>query len=325
MRGSVTQSVDAGYMIRDASQVRPESFRPRTPILHPASRIICRNFPLADSERICLYPIAFNHFRSSMLTTETTGLAAERLAKIRRILAGRQIVRVDELCRELGVSAATVRRDLVELDRRGWARRVHGGAVSVESRMDEPVFADKAAIAAREKQRIAEAALELIKNSDSIFLDGGSTVLALARLLAEREKLTVVTNSLRVASTLSGGGPRMILVGGELRRLSQTFVGSLTEALIEQLHVDTAFIGTIGFSAEEGMTTTDPREAYTKDLIIQNARQVVLLADSSKAGKVSFVEFGSLDDVDLLITDKGMPVKQSSAFKKKRGMKVIRA
>jgi DeoR/GlpR family transcriptional regulator of sugar metabolism len=246
------------------------------------------------------------------------------MERIRRILGNRRVVRVDELCSELGVSAATVRRDLVELDQRGHLHRVHGGAVCVERRLEEPLFEDKAALAAAEKQRIADAALAFIKPNDSVFLDGGSTVLALARLLTDMGQLTVVTNSLRVALTLSAAGPRLILVGGEFRTLSQTFVGSLTQPLLSQLRMDTAFMGTIGLSGEEGLTTTDPREAQTKEIVMAHSRRVVLLADSSKIGKVSFVRFGSLADVDVLITDGGAGRRDVSMFRK-RSVRVITA
>jgi len=259
-----------------------------------------------------------------MINGETSRLAAERLENIRRFLKNHGVARVDELCAELGVSAATVRRDLGQLDRRGHIRRVHGGAVCVEPRLEEPVFDDKATIAAAEKQRIAVAALRLVKPRDSVFLDGGSTVLAFARLLDGMDRLTVVTNSLRVAGLFSGSGPRTILVGGELRRLSQTFVGSLTEPLIDKIRVDTAFMGTIGLEVQGGMTTTDPREGYTKGLVMSRARRVVLLADSSKIGKVSFVRFGRLADVDVLVTDsKG--AKKDLAKIRKKGIKVIKA
>lgn len=242
-------------------------------------------------------------------------LAARRKEKIARILRQRRIVHVEEFCGKLAVSAATVRRDLADMERQGLLRRVHGGAMAAERRLAEPVFEDKEGIAAGEKKRIAAAAAELVNPSDTVFLDGGSTVLALARRLVDMAGITVVTNSLRVAGTLSGTGPRMILAGGELRRLSQTFVGPLTGPLIEQLHVDTAFIGTLGLSVSEGMTTTDPREAHTKSLVMAHARQVVLLADSSKIGKVSFVKFGALQDVDVLITDRGASRQDSRALR----------
>lgn len=259
-----------------------------------------------------------------MSKADNNALAAERRDRIGQILRDRRVVRVGELCEELGVSAATVRRDLAELEARGQLRRVHGGAVAVEGSMEEPRFDDKAELAAAEKRRIAEAALKLVKPDDSVFLDGGSTVLALARFLADMKRLTVVTNSLRVASVLSGKGPRMILVGGEFRRRSQTFVGSMTRLMIEPLHVDTAFMGAIAVTAEQGMTTTDPREAQTKELVMRNATQVVLLADSSKIGKISFVECGSLKDVDILVTDTGIRKQDETAFRKK-GLAVIKA
>ena len=115
---------------------------------------------------------------------ESSDLAAQRAERIRQVLRERGVARVGDLCRELRVSAATVRRDLAALDRGGQVRRVHGGAMIADLSPEEPLFDDKAAIAAEEKRRIAEAARRLIGPEDTIFLDGGSTVLALARLVA---------------------------------------------------------------------------------------------------------------------------------------------
>ncbi len=241
-----------------------------------------------------------------MSTLDSITLAAERFEKIRDILKDRRAIRVDELSAELGVSPATIRRDLIELDQQGHIRKVHGGAVSLEGRLDEPRFDDKAEISSGEKRAIAERALQYVQTNDSIFLDGGSTVLALAHLLADHAGITVVTNSLRVAGALSGAGPRVLLVGGELRRLSQTFVGPLTQPLIEQLHFDKAFMGTMGLTLDEGLTTTDPAEAFTKQLVMQHAEQVFMLADSSKFDKVTFANAGRTEDIDTLITDEGI-------------------
>lgn len=242
-----------------------------------------------------------------MIAPESRDLAAGRLEKLRLFVRERRIVRVDELAAGLGVSAPTVRRDLLQLERRGELRRVHGGAVAVESRLEEPLFDDKTSIAASEKGRIAAAALAMIRPKDSVFLDGGSTVLALAARIKERTDITVVTNSLRVAAEFAGGGPALILVGGELRRLSQTFVGPLTRFTLEQIHVDRAFMGTIGLTPDAGLTTTDPREAYTKSLVMEHAGEVILLADGSKLGKVSFARFGGVEKLTHVITDKGAP------------------
>lgn len=259
-----------------------------------------------------------------MSNTAETELAAGRQERIREFMGRHRVARVNDLCRILGASPASVRRDLTDMEKRGLIHRVHGGAVANETRLDEPLFDDKASIAAREKQRIAKAALEYVKPGDSVFLDGGSTVLALARLIHEMTRLTVVTNSLRIASLLSGAGPRLIVAGGELRRLSQTFTGSLTRPLLDVLHIDAAFMGTIGFSTKDGLTTTDPGEAHTKSLVMSHAGRVILMADSSKFQKTSFVKFGDINDVDVLVTDTGLP--QSAAREiRNAGAKVLTA
>src|SRR5271165_469708 len=131
-----------------------------------------------------------------MANLDQKALAPQRWNELRALIRDHGVIRVEDLCRRLGVSAATVRRDLDQLERNGAVRRVHGGAVSVESRLDEPLFEDKTGLAAREKRRIAEAALAFVDPGDTIYLDGGSTVLELARLLRDRSNLTVVTNSL---------------------------------------------------------------------------------------------------------------------------------
>lgn len=259
-----------------------------------------------------------------MTDIDQKALAPQRWDNLRALIRDSGVIRVEDLCRRLKVSPATVRRDLDQLERGGAIRRVHGGAVSVESRLDEPVFADKTSRAAREKRRIAEAALTFIEPGDTVYLDGGSTVLELARLLRERTNLTVVTNSLYAAHELAGRGPRLIVIGGELRRLSQTMVGPLTERVLQELHLDKAFMGTIGLALDEGLTTTDHSEAFTKKLVMGQARQVIVLADSSKAGKVSFANAGGWENVHVLITDKQIEKTFAKELTKKN-IKVIRS
>ena len=249
-----------------------------------------------------------------MSDNEHKNLAAVRFEEIKRLLKGKHVLSVVELSQTLSVSQATIRRDLVELEKVGALKRVHGGAMEVESRLMELTFDDKTRVAGDEKDCIARKALEFVPSDGSIFLDGGSTVLALARLLVDMKDLPVVTNSIRVASLFSGGGPRVILVGGELRKRSQTFVGALTGAILENLHVDIAFMGALGVTYS-GMTTTDPREAYTKDLVLGNANKSVLLVDGSKVDKVSFVKFGDLKNLNCIITDDNVDKKSLRQFK----------
>jgi DeoR family fructose operon transcriptional repressor len=251
-------------------------------------------------------------------------LAARRRQRLGLIVETRGAARLDELSSALGVSQATVRRDLNALVAAGRLRRVHGGAVALDQRLDEPHFDVKAAAAATEKQRIAARAVEMISPDDTVYLDSGSTVQALARLLPGWNRLTVVTNSLPVATELVGRGPRLIVIGGELRATSRAFVGPLTRLLLEELHLDRAFMGTFALSLDDGLTTTDPSEAYTKQLVLSRAREVILLADSTKMGTRSFVRAGRLEDVDVLVTDAGIDDRIARTLAR-RGVRVITA
>lgn len=230
-------------------------------------------------------------------------LAVHRRQRLVHLVEARGAARLEELSEALGVSQATVRRDLNAVSEAGRLRRVHGGAVAVDQRLGELHFDVKAGTAAAEKGRIAAAAVRLLSPSDTIYLDSGSTVLALARLLHGWTRLTVVTNSLPVALELVGRGPRLIVLGGELRATSRAIVGPLTRHLLEDLHVDRAVMGTFALSLEDGLTTTDPNEAFTKRLVLSRAREVILLADSTKVGTRSFVGAGRLADVDVFVTD----------------------
>lgn len=235
-------------------------------------------------------------------------LAPERQKRVCDLIRQRNAVRVDELCEALSVSPATIRRDLEALEAEGAIRRVHGGAVDGQPRLEEPLFDDKTVLAGEEKRCIARQALAHIREGDTVYLDGGSTVLELARLLRDRCDITVVTNSLRAATELAAAGPRLILLGGEFRRRSQTVVGTMTCSLLETVYLNVAFMGTIGIT-EDGLTTTDPNEAFTKKLVMTRAQQVVLLVDSSKIGKVSFAHAGGPGDLGVLITDGGADMR----------------
>lgn len=248
-------------------------------------------------------------------------LAPQRREHIRLLVRESGTARVEDLRRELKVSVATIRRDLEVLEEEGKVRRVHGGAVSTETRLEEAVFDDKTNQFIRQKRDIAAEAYKLIGEEESLYLDGGSTTLCLARLLKDRKDLTVVTNSLRAAGELADSGPRVILTGGELRRISQTMVGPLTSAVLSQVRVDKAFMGTMGFCLKNGLTTTDPNEAYVKALVTEQASQVVLLADSSKADKVSFARVSDWQNVDILLSDRKLSPSYIKSLPK-HGIKV---
>ncbi len=206
-----------------------------------------------------------------------------------------------------GVSTETIRKDLIELERLGLLRRVHGGAVAVDELTFEP------AVSARtefmdEKRRIARAALDELPRSGAVLIDNGTTTMCLAEVFPADRDLTVFTNSLPLALSLAGR-PRLTVhtLGGRVRGVTLAEVGNWAARALSELQVDVAFLGTNGMSVERGVTTPDESEATVKGLMYGAARRRVLLADHSKIGHVSMLKYADLSDVDLLITDTGLP------------------
>ena len=229
-------------------------------------------------------------------------LTAEREQRILQLLKANEVMTVSAISQRLGASEATVRRDLQSMHERGLLERIHGGATYKSERVSEPLFKDKESLNADAKTAIAVSALELIKDNDTIFIDGGSTLLKLVQLLDERRNLTVVTNSLMAAALLMESGHKLILTGGEFRAISRTLIGPLSAGVLNEIAVDAAFMGTLGFTVDDGMSTTDANEAFTKSLAMKRARKVVLLADRTKLGRNSFAKCAN-GNIDVLVTD----------------------
>jgi len=239
----------------------------------------------------------------------------ERLDAILEQVGSAGRVDVAALAERLGVSGATVRRDLQALSRSQLLVRTHGGAVS-QAAEDEVPAQVKAVLRQPEKRRIARAAAALVGEGAVVGLTGGSTTLELARVLRERRGLTVVTNSIDVASELAGRpGIRLVMIGGIVRR-SRELVGPAAETMLANYHLDLAFIGVDGLSAE-GCTTYDEMEATTDAAFLAQARRRLVVADSSKIGRVTFARISPLSGLTDLVTDRGAapealePVRQA--------------
>ncbi|UED88187.1 DeoR/GlpR family DNA-binding transcription regulator [Streptomyces profundus] len=247
-------------------------------------------------------------------------LAGQRRALILDEVRRRGGIRVSELTRMLQVSDMTVRRDLDVLARQGALEKVHGGAVPVaERRTHEPGFEAKSALELSAKSAIARAAAGLATPGSAVALSGGTTTFAVAHQLLEVPELTVVTNSVRVADVFhhagqaaEPGGPeatdasRVVLTGG-VRTPSDALVGPVADAAIASLHFDVLFLGVHGISVEAGLSTPNLAEAETNRHFIRSARRVVVVADHTKWGTTGLSSFASLDEVDTLVTDAGLP------------------
>lgn len=241
--------------------------------------------------------------------------AAQRQEAILRELRGRGQVSAAALSEELEVTGETIRKDLIVLERQGLLRRVHGGALPVEGLSFEPEVSARLDYA-KEKQRIARAALDHLPAAGSVLLDAGSTITKLAEMFPGDRQLTVFTNTLPIALALvTRPNLTVYTIGGRLRgRTLATVEGWATQALAE-INADVAFLGTNAISVGRGLTTPDPAEAAVKHLMLSCAQQRILLADSSKIGKISLCRHADLSDIDILITDTGITEADAAALR----------
>ncbi|MEO3756044.1 DeoR/GlpR family DNA-binding transcription regulator [Streptomyces sp. B6B3] len=251
--------------------------------------------------------------------------AAERQQEILRQARERGRVDVLSLADEFQVTAETVRRDLKVLDRGGFIRRVHGGAIPAGGLDFEPDLAERDAVAADEKDRIARAALAELPAEGSLILDAGTTAARFAAVLPVDASFTVVTHALPVAARLADHpGIALHLVGGRVRHRTRAAVDAWALRAYGEIRADVAFLATNGFSLEGGLTTPDLAEAAVKRAALAAARRVVLLADSAKHGQEHFARFGDLSHVDVLVTDSGLPPAAARAIER-QGTEVVRA
>ena len=231
-------------------------------------------------------------------------LAAQRrqriLDEVRRVGG----VRVSELTALLGVSDMTVRRDLERLNQEGLLQKVHGGATVLPSRSsDEPGFEAKSVRELAEKHAVAEAAARLVEPGQAVALGAGTTTWVLAHHLLDVPGLTVATNSIKIADVLRERHT-VVLIGG-VRTPSDALVGPVANLVLRSLHFDVAFLGCHGM-ASVGLTTPNLAEAETNRAFVHAARQLVVVADSTKWGTIGVMTFAELADVDVLVTDDGI-------------------
>jgi DeoR/GlpR family transcriptional regulator of sugar metabolism len=222
---------------------------------------------------------------------------------------------VGDLADRFAVSVVTIRKDLDDLERQGLLQRTFGGAVfSHRSRFNRS-FLERASEHLREKRAIAAAALEYIKDGDTIILDAGTTTLALAQLLKQHVKSAfIITCSVPVALEVSSAGYDILLLGGMIRNKSLALLGRETLWMLDRYRADKAFLGSSGFTIEKGHTTPNPDDAQIKEAIMRVSLEKYVLVDSSKFGDQCLTRFANLRDVDLTITDSHLPKAKVKAL-----------
>lgn len=229
----------------------------------------------------------------------------ERIGAILERLSLDGSVSVADIATDLEVSPATIRRDLRLLEDQRLLGRTHGGAVP-QGVLYELPLRYKSGRQTEQKLRIAREAANRVLDGWAIGLTGGTTTTEVARILVERERLTVVTNALNIASELAvRPNLKLVVTGGVARAESYELVGPIAEASLEGLNLDMVFLAVDGISPSAGLTTHHEIEAGTNRALLERARHVTVVADSSKIGKVAFARICQLSQVDELITDDG--------------------
>lgn len=231
--------------------------------------------------------------------------AEERKTEILQLVKIGNPVTVTSLSQRFGVSESTVRRDLQELEDNGLIQRTHGGAISVQTGF-EMSFQEKEVRFLAEKQQIAALAASLVNDGETVLLDSGTTTLEVARLLRNK-KITVATNSMDIAQVFSDDASvETVVLGGTLRKNTRALVGYLTNDALRKMYFDKVFLATNGIDIEFGITTPNLTEAETKRYMLLAGKEKILVADHSKIGQRSLCRICGLEELDLLITDKGI-------------------
>jgi DeoR/GlpR family transcriptional regulator of sugar metabolism len=253
-------------------------------------------------------------------------LAQERHARILAELERTGSVKVSELVQLLGVSDMTIRRDLDLLRQRGLLEKVHGGATRrLGPSTDEPGFQAKSMLETAEKEAIAARAAMLIEPGWAVAISAGTTTHALARHLVGIPGLTVVTNSVWVADVLHStekNGTTVLLTGG-LRTPSDALVGPLAIAALRSLHVDVAFLGVHGMDEKAGYTTPNLMESETNRAMVEAARRLVVVADSTKWGVLGLSSIARLEEASVVVTDTGLPADARAVLSERAGELIL--
>lgn len=252
-------------------------------------------------------------------------LAEERRRKILDLLEKDGRVTVNGLVQRFSVSSVTMRADLDILAENGALVRSHGGAVRRLDPVQDYSVAFKETIHHAEKVRIGHAAARLVKSNQTVILDSGTTTLQVARHIKRQELkgLTGITNALNIANELADApNLSLIMIGGILRQVSNSFVGPQAERMLSALHADHLFLAVDGLDLEIGPTTPDILEAQLNRLMIAVSNEVTIVADSSKIGRRSLSTIGELSTIHRLVTDDRIAPELAQAIRAK-GLELI--
>ena len=237
----------------------------------------------------------------------------ERQSKILEILGLNNRTSVNELSQKLDVSSVTIRQDLNHLESQGLLKRVHGGAVL----KDGDDLDNRLGINYDKKLKIARKVAGYVNDGETILIESGSVNALLARELVAEKRVTIITTNLYIARQFRKNKKAdIILLGGIYQHESEALVGKMTRACIDQINIDKAFIGIDGYTMENGFMLRDLFRAEVSSHIIQKAKDVFILSDSSKFGRTEMTSICCLSEIRHVATNDDLPQEFRDAFQK---------
>ena len=242
--------------------------------------------------------------------------AAQRELRIQEMVDNQEFVDLETLCRDLGASESSVRRDLSRLEQQRILKRVHGGAIAIKTRDHLLDFGWQRARNATEKERIAALTATLVEDGQTVILDGGSTTAAVAARLVTRF-LNIITNSLAIAEVFKNARQiELTLTGGYLYPRLEIMLGPLCENMLAGVTADVLIMG-IGGVTEAGFSNNNTLLVGSEQKMIEAARKVIIVADHTKFGKAAMFHLAPLDIADVVISDTNLSTEHQQMLKSK--------
>lgn len=239
----------------------------------------------------------------------------ERLLKVQQLFSTQEFVNFEELCKISNASKSSIRRDLIELERKGILKRVHGGAISLQTRDEVLDFSRLSGSCYAEKARIGKMASKLIEDGQTVILGGGSTVVEVARNLGDKS-IQIVTNSIPVAQIFwDSKRVEVTLTGGYLYPRLGVQLGHICEKMLQSVSADLLIMGIHGIS-DSGISDSNSLNVGSIRAMIKAARKVIVVADHSKFGRDALIQVADWSDIDAVVSDDGLAPEFQELLKK---------
>lgn len=243
-------------------------------------------------------------------------LPTERQKKIVELLGTKEVITIAEFMTAFDISVETVRRDLSVLEKQGVIQKVYGGAKIKDKTLGEPTMENRMVSRLLQKEAIGRTCSEFVHDGDCIFIDSGSTTFHIAKHLAGKKDLTIITNSIPVVNELMNTDFELIIIGGKIRHDERSVVTYDYLFNFSELNIQKSFICAGGITVEKGVSDFNMQEAVTRKIIIERSKEVFVAADSSKFHRDVTISIAPLNKINWIITDSDLNKTTANMFKK---------